>query len=148
MADLRNFSDFDLAQWQAGHQSHTGNYILAEREWERRMISHQLAEQYNLDDRLAKASEAHSASLSQAALAHAERLSKITRWWSVAVAFIGIIGSLLGVWLGQTKQENGKAVAAVIQKDIALHEPPTASVVTAPAKIATLAPRHATPSKP
>ncbi len=74
MSDTENMNDEQLAEWQAGWKEHTGNYILAEREWERRMISHEFSLQ--------------------------TKLAAINNRWLIASAFIGVFGTLAGAWLG------------------------------------------------
>jgi len=83
--DLQAMPDSELALCQSNLKPGEPKYILVDREWQRRMITHQLQEQYNLDAKLSKAAETH-----------AEKLQKNTRWWSIAVAAIGVIGTLAG----------------------------------------------------
>jgi hypothetical protein len=87
--DLQAMPDSELAQWQSDLQPDEPKYVLADREWQRRMITHQLQEQYNLDAKLGKAAETH-----------AEKLQRNNRWWSIAVAVIGVIGTLAGTVIG------------------------------------------------
>lgn len=98
--DFEAMPDSELAQWQSNQQRGTPKYTLAEHEWQRRMISHQLKEQYDLDARLAKAVEAHAAALANESREHAERLSRVTGWYTIAAALVGVIGTLSGALLG------------------------------------------------
>ena len=82
MTDLSKMSDGELAKWQAGWQQHTGDYILADREWERRMISHEFSLQ--------------------------KQLAAANRKWSVIAAVIGVVGTLAGAWLGASLQSNAQ----------------------------------------
>ena len=88
--ELEVMPDSELAQWQYNHKNDPPLVTLAEREWERRIISHQLTVQYDLDSRLAKAAEAH-----------VERLAESNRWWGFAGALLGVIGTLSGVGLAR-----------------------------------------------
>lgn len=74
MADLENMTDEQLANWQGGWQANTPKYILAEKEWERRMISHE----FSLQKQLAAANQR----------------------WSIIAAIIGVVGTLAGAVLG------------------------------------------------
>ena len=73
--ELEAMTDSELSQWQHNHSYQPPRVILAEREWERRIISHQLKEQYNLDARLSKAAEEH------AGRCHAHRGHALRRQW-------------------------------------------------------------------
>ncbi len=77
-ASLSDMPDVELSQWQSGFPSDSAQYILAEREWQRRMISHQLTEQFALDSKLAEGNE------------RAMRFA----------AFIGVVGTLAGAAVG------------------------------------------------
>lgn len=74
MADFENMTDEQLANWQGGWQANTPKYILAEKEWERRMISHE----FSLQKQLAAANQR----------------------WSIIAAIIGVVGTLAGAVLG------------------------------------------------
>lgn len=84
MTDLSKMSDSELANWQAGWKQHTGDYILADREWERRMISHEFSLQ--------------------------KQLAAANRTWSVIAAIIGVIGALAGAWLGAYLQSQAQPI--------------------------------------
>jgi hypothetical protein len=99
--DLSRMSDAELATYQSGWKARTQYDILAEREWQRRMVAHELHEQFQLEERLSQANQAHAAALALAAQAHAERLSANTRWWSLAAAVVGVLGTLAGAWLSK-----------------------------------------------
>jgi hypothetical protein len=86
--------------------------ILAEREWQRRMISHQLKEQFDLSSRLAKAAEEHSANIAEANRKHADQIAKGNRWWGIGLAIVGVIGTLLGVGHGKLLELNRQSVAS------------------------------------
>lgn len=96
---LAEKSDPELAIWQKGWKSESAEYILAEREWQRRLSMRQLEAQFRLEERLAKAN----------------------RWWAMAVAAIGVIGTLAGAWLGAywaskySTPSASKATAAIVQ---------------------------------
>lgn len=89
-AELAAKADSELAQWEYNHRNEPPLVTLAEREWQRRIISHQLSVQYDLDSRLANAAEKH-----------AERIAESNRWWGFAGALLGVIGTLSGVGLGK-----------------------------------------------
>jgi hypothetical protein len=94
-------SDAELATYQSGWKARTQYDILAEREWQRRMVAHELHEQFQLEERLSQANQAHAVALALSAQAHAERLSANTRWWSLAAAVVGVLGTLAGAWLSK-----------------------------------------------
>ena len=107
--------DSELAQWQSTLKAGEPKHILAEREWQRRMLSHQLEKQYDLDARLAKGAESHAERIVQSSQLHAAELNRSNRIWSVWVAVIGIVATLLGAWYGakwQSKQDNQTATAS------------------------------------
>jgi hypothetical protein len=108
--ELEAMPDSELAQWQSNQKKGTPKHTLAEREWRRRMISHQLKEQFNLDAQLAKAAELH-----------AERLSTVNRWWSIAAAIVGVIGALLGTVLGKYLESKDRPVVAQQEQTPTLH---------------------------
>jgi hypothetical protein len=72
--ELADMSDDELATWQAGWKPETANYILAEKEWQRRMLAHE----FGLNQRLA------------------EYAAK----WQRFSAYIGVIGTIAGAVLG------------------------------------------------
>lgn len=63
--ELEAMAESELAQWQHNHRNEPPLVILAEREWQRRIISHQLSVQYGLDSRLAKAAEEHGSKIAE-----------------------------------------------------------------------------------
>ena len=132
--DLQRKTDIELADWQA-KDAEEAKKILAEREWHRRMISHQLKEQYNLGARLAAAAEKHATSI-----------AKNNRWWAVGAALIGVTGALAGGWLGRqstppmathtseapqssSTEKSSKSLPATTQSSSAMSAPHSASAV-------------------
>ncbi|HEX5344722.1 MAG TPA: hypothetical protein VFX55_19675 [Duganella sp.] len=89
-AELELMSDEQLAVWQSGWKEATANYILADREWQRRQAYRALAEQFKLEDRLAR----------------------VNRWWGIGAAAIGVIGTLVGAWFGAQWQASVAAQSA------------------------------------
>jgi predicted DNA repair protein MutK len=89
--DLRPLTDSALAQFQeeSERQDNRRRVFLSEREWERRMIEHQLREQFALDERLAAASKRS-----------AQQLAAANHWWALAAAVVGVLGTIAGAWLG------------------------------------------------
>ena len=89
--DLRSLTDGALAQFQeeSQRQDNRRRVILSEREWERRMIEHQLREQFALDERLAAANERS-----------VQQLAAANHWWALAAALVGVVGTVAGAWLG------------------------------------------------
>ena len=89
MSDLENMTDAQLAEWQAGWKEHSGKYILAEREWERRMISHE----FSLQTKLAAANNR----------------------WLIAAAVIGLVGTvagaIVGAYLTKAAQDNKSSIS-------------------------------------
>ena len=77
-AELQAMPDSELAHWQSQCKPGDAKHTLAEREWQRRMISHQLAEQFQLDSKLAAAGE------------RAMRFA----------AILGVVGTLAGAAIG------------------------------------------------
>lgn len=90
LGELSQKSDAGLATWQSGWKPGTDKHILAEKEWQRRIATRQLREQFRLE----------------------ERLANRNRWWSIATAVIGVIGTLLGVWLGKQSEPIRQAAAS------------------------------------
>ena len=76
--ELAAMCDSELAQWQTNHKDELPLFTLAEREWQRRIISHQLKEQFKLDSKLAEA---------------AERANKFTM---VCIVVATIVGAIIG----------------------------------------------------
>lgn len=89
LGELSQKTDAGLATWQSGWKPGTDKHILAEKEWQRRIAARQLREQFRLE----------------------ERLANRNRWWSIATAVIGVIGTLLGVWLGKQSEPIRQATA-------------------------------------
>jgi hypothetical protein len=88
MDDLKNKSDQELAQWQAGWKQYTENYILAEIEWANRARE----KQHKLDQALLQ--NQHDLNL-----LILEKQSKLTKL-SISVGFIGVVvGALLGAYM-------------------------------------------------
>jgi hypothetical protein len=79
LSKLARMPDAELATWQSGWKPGTDKYILAEKEWQRRIALRELREQFKLEERLATSN----------------------RWWAMAAAVIGVIGTLAGVGLGK-----------------------------------------------
>ncbi|MDP3699347.1 MAG: hypothetical protein Q8R72_00415 [Hylemonella sp.] len=75
---LSEKSDPELAIWQKGWKAESAEYILADREWQRRLSMRQLDAQFRLEERLATAN----------------------RWWTMAATAIGVVGTLAGAWFG------------------------------------------------
>ncbi len=71
-------TDAELAQWQSGWKTHTADWILADREWQRRVNLRQLNQQYQFDMRLAAATE---------------RANKFTM---ICIVIATLIGALIG----------------------------------------------------
>lgn len=99
--ELSQMPDVELATWQSGWKPGTDKHILAEKEWQRRIALRELREQFRLEERLANGN----------------------RWWSIAAAVIGVIGTLLGVWLGKQSEPNRQAAAP--QESAAISAAPT-----------------------
>ena len=125
--DIKCMSDLELAKWQSGWKERMHNDILAEREWQRRMIAHQLQEQYKLDERLSEAERNHAAALAAAAAEHAASIASNSRWWSLAAAVVGVLGTLMGAWLSRPESHTGSSQPS----PAAARRPATASSSTA-----------------
>lgn len=100
--DLVVMPDSELTQWQHNHKNEPPLVTLAERKWQRRIISHQLKEQFDLSSRLAKAAEEHSANIAEENRKHTDQIAKVNRWWGIGAAIVSVTDSLLGVWLGKS----------------------------------------------
>jgi hypothetical protein len=125
--DLSRMSDAELAVYQAGWKARTHYDILAEREWQRRMVGHELQEQFKLEERLAQANQAHAAEIAKSAQEHVERLSSNTRWWSLAAAVVGVLGTLAGAWLSKADSTPTVTPVAVGVQQAASAPPPAGS---------------------
>lgn len=77
--ELSRMSDSSLALWQANNMPAAAREHLAKYEWQRRIAERQMKERFALDQKLAKGN----------------------RRWALGGVCLGIIGSLLGVWLGK-----------------------------------------------
>ena len=88
--ELEAMSDLALAQWQGGWRQGTDRHILAEKEWTRRLASRQLREQFDLE----------------------ERIASTNRWWAIAAALVGVLGTLLGAAVGARLQAPSVASTA------------------------------------
>jgi len=93
-SELEAMNDPQLAQWHAGWKPGTAHHILAEKEWQRRLSTRQLQEQFKLDARLAEA---------------AEKSNKFTMRCVVAAtlvgAFIGGAATVLGTLMQQASMQ-------------------------------------------
>lgn len=98
---LELMSDEQLAVWQAGWKPMSASFIMADREWQRRQTFRALAEQFRLE----------------------ERVAKINRWWGIGAAIIGvvggIVGTLTGAWLGPQWQ------ASLTSQSVNAKQPPS-----------------------
>lgn len=72
--ELAAMTDDELASWQVGWTPETANHILAEKEWQRRMLTHE----FGMNRQLAE---------------YAAR-------WQRFSAFVGVIGTLIGAISG------------------------------------------------
>ena len=108
--ELMAMSDAELAVWQAGWRPGTERHILAEKEWARRLSGRQLREQFKLE----------------------ERLAQRNRWWSVGAAALGVLGTVVGTFLGAhlTSSSPPETTSASASSE------PSASAVSAPAAAA------------
>lgn len=77
--ELARKSDSSLALWQAKNMPAEAREHLAKYEWQRRISERQMKERFALDKKLAEGN----------------------RRWAIAASMVGVIGSLLGVWLGK-----------------------------------------------
>jgi hypothetical protein len=107
-ADLESMSDGALADWQANRQTGTALSILGEREWQRRLMVKQLREQFDLNSRLAEASE---------------RANRFTMLCVVAATIVGaIIGggaTLIGAKMQQAPLPSLASPSSISQPKIA-----------------------------
>ncbi|ODC02034.1 hypothetical protein A3197_21550 [Candidatus Thiodiazotropha endoloripes] len=95
MDDLKNKSDQELAQWQAGWKPSTDKYILAEIEWANRARE----KQHQLDQALLKSQ--HDLNL-----IILDKQSKLTKL-AISVGFIGVlVGALLGAYMQSALSTN------------------------------------------
>lgn len=115
-------TDAELATWQSGWKPGTDKHILAEKEWQRRIAVRQLREQFKLEERIANGN----------------------RWWSIAVAAIGVIGTLSGAWLADRLSSSHQATSQQAQTQTAS---PAASQQTQSSSSATSA-RSSTTAQP
>ena len=77
--ELSRMSDSSLALWQAENMPADARDHLAKYEWQRRIAERQMRERFALDQKLAREN----------------------RWWGLGVSIVGVIGTILGVWLGK-----------------------------------------------
>ena len=122
--ELEAKPDSTLAQRQSVLGRDDAEYILIDREWQRRMIEHQLTAQYKLEDKLAK----------------------VNRWWAIGASLIGVAGSLAGVWLGLVLAKSSGSTTdsnpAVVQSTTTIPSAqPTATTTTQPQQSAMSASR-------
>ena len=80
--ELEEMSDIELAQLHNGWNPEATRYILAEKEWTRRLAMRQLQEQFKLE----------------------EKVANTNRRWSIAAALIGVVGTLAGAVIGAKLQ--------------------------------------------
>ena len=113
--DFEVMPDSELAQWEHNHRNEPPLVTLAEREWERRIISHQLSVQYDLDSRLAKAAEEHSEKIAESNRIHAETLAKSNQRWAFVATIVGVIGTLSGAWLSDRLSSSHQATSQQAQ---------------------------------
>lgn len=71
---INEMTDAQLAEWQSGWKSDTHHYILANREWERRLIAHQAKIQFANDAEIAR----------------------LTRINTLLAATVGVAGAVIG----------------------------------------------------
>ncbi len=74
MNDLSKFNDDELADWQASYKQNTQQFILGEKEWDKRLMSHQFALQ--------------------------SKLAATNNRWMIVCSIIGLVGTILGTFLG------------------------------------------------
>jgi hypothetical protein len=72
--ELAAMTDDELASWQAGWRAETANHILAEKEWQRRKLTHEFGLNRQLAEYAAK--------------------------WQRFSAYVGVVGTLVGAILG------------------------------------------------
>lgn len=113
--ELEKLSDAELASWQSHIPAGLPQHILAEKEWQRRIAIRQLREQFKLEEKIANGN----------------------RWWGMAAAVVGVIGTLSGVWLG--KHLEPSALQATAQQAQTQAASPAASPQTQPSSASTSA---------
>ena len=74
MNDLSKYNDDELATWQASYKQNSPQFILGEKEWDKRLMSHQFALQ--------------------------SKLVATNNRWMMACAIIGLVATILGTILG------------------------------------------------
>ncbi|WP_334187441.1 hypothetical protein [Noviherbaspirillum sp.] len=72
--ELADMSDDNLASWQAGWKPRTAQDILAEKEWQRRMMTHEF--QLN------------------------RKIAWLNIRWGICSAVIAVLATLAGAWMG------------------------------------------------
>jgi len=111
--ELASMSDSSLALWQANNTPAEAREHLAKYEWQRRFAERQMKERFALDQKLAEGN----------------------RRWAIAASMVGVIGSLLGVWLGKTVW--GGQAATIQQESAAISktttQPPESNKSATPA---------------
>ena len=126
LSELAQMPDVELATWQSGWKPGTDKHILAEKEWQRRIALRELREQFRLEERLANGN----------------------RWWSIAAAVIGVIGTLLGVWLGKQSEPSRQAVAPQVSATTAtgpIQQSAASTTATSAASATALLPTNKAP---
>lgn len=124
LSELARMSDAELAIWQSGLKPGTDKHILAEKEWQRRTALRQMREQFKLDERIANGN----------------------RWWSIAAAAIGIIGTLVGVVLGKWLDLPGQEAKLTSQTELSVpkQQQPSGNSATSAASSSTSKPEKKT----
>lgn len=146
--DLEVMPDSELAQWKHNHRNEPPLVTLADREWQRRMISHQLSAQYDLDSRLAKAAEEHSEKIAESNRIHAETLATSNQRWAVVAAIVGVIGTLSGAWLSDhlssSHQATSQQAPPQSAQPLPQQPPPSSTTGTSAASSTTFSPAKTT----